>query len=86
MTAPNSNPRQQGDSDLYVEDFLYDLQADPYELTNMIGWESHREVAAVLRERLIKRMVQAGEKAPRVELSPVKKSGQRRVTTAEAHS
>jgi len=36
-------------SDHYTEEFLYDLKADPYELTNLAGCSSHRELANVLR-------------------------------------
>ncbi len=71
-------------SDRYTEEFLYDLYADPNELTNLIGLESHREVAAVLRERLIRRMVAAGEAAPTISSVPVRASGQRRVTREES--
>ena len=37
------------------------LQADPYELTNLAGLESHRRAADVLRERLLRLMGEAGE-------------------------
>jgi arylsulfatase A-like enzyme len=85
MTAPKELGVRQAGSEVYVEDHLYDLQADPYELVNLIGRESHREVAGVLRERLIRRMEQAGEAAPKVELSPDKgRAGQHRVTPEEA--
>jgi arylsulfatase A-like enzyme len=51
-------------SDTYSEHHLYDLENDPHELTNLIELESHRNTAADLRERLIRRMVEAGETAP----------------------
>ena len=51
-------------ADLYEEQYLYDLQADPYELNNLVGHESHREVAQVMRERLLRRMEEAGEARP----------------------
>ena len=54
------------DSDVYVEDFLYDLEADPHERTNLVAAPQWREVRAHLRERLIERMRQAGEAAPRI--------------------
>ena len=69
-----------------MEQFLYDLQADPYELTNLVGLESHQEVAAVMRERLKRRMEEAGETVPEVETAPVRRSGQRRATAEEARS
>ncbi|MBB6734162.1 sulfatase-like hydrolase/transferase [Cohnella zeiphila] len=68
----------------YAEEFLYDLYADPYELTNLAGMESHREVAGKLRERLIRRMTEAGETAPVVEPAASRPSGQRRVDPGEA--
>jgi len=66
VAAPDKDPFEDVGSDAYVEEFLYDLEADPYELTNLIGFESHRKVAEVLRKRLIKRMVEAGEQEPEI--------------------
>ena len=75
--APDLHGWQVGGSDRYVEEYLYDLQADPYELTNLIGVEAFRAVADDLRERLIRRMVEAGEAAPIIEPAPPRPSGQR---------
>lgn len=83
VSVPNSYRIDAPGSDTYVEEFLYDLEADPYELTNLIGLESHREVANRMKERLIKRMVQAGERAPIIQDAPVVQSGQRLVTAEE---
>jgi arylsulfatase A-like enzyme len=76
-----------GSAETYQEDFLYDLQHDPYELTNLIEVKSHRETAEVLRQRLLKRIKQCGEAEP-VILPPAeeKPARQRLVTTEEAHS
>ncbi len=84
VTAPDKNPRVDPGADHYVEEALYDLHADPYELVNLIGLESHQEVSAILRERLLKRMVEAGETAPTIEPVPTRPSGQRYVTEEEA--
>jgi arylsulfatase A-like enzyme len=86
VVAPDKNGNRDPGSDRYAEESLYDLQADPWELTNLIGLESHRETAAVLRERLVRRMVEAGETAPEIEPAPPRPSGQRRVTPEEARS
>lgn len=86
VTAPEKHGARDPGSERYVEEYLYDLEADPYELQNLIGLQSHQEVAAVLRERLIRRMVEAGEPAPEIEPAPVKPSGQRRVSAAEVRS
>jgi arylsulfatase A-like enzyme len=86
VNAPDRSGREHPNADRYVEEFLYDLLVDPYELTNLIGLASHQETAAALRERLIRRMVAAGEAAPMIEPAPVRPSGQRRVSAAEAQS
>ena len=54
------------------------------ELRNLIGVESHRPVADTMAERLVRRMVEAGESAPTIEPAPSQVSGQRRVSEAEA--
>jgi arylsulfatase A-like enzyme len=86
VNAPDRSGREHPNAARYVEEFLYDLQADPYELTNLIGLASHQATAAVLRERLIRRMVAAGEAAPVIEPAPSRPSGQRRVSAVEAQS
>ena len=77
--------RNGASSELYVEEYLYDLLADPYELTNLIGLDSHRQTADVLRNRLLRRMAEAGEApAQIITAAAAGKSGQRRVTEQEA--
>ena len=52
----------------------------PYELQNLVGMSSHKNVAEKMRERLIKRMVEAGDAAPTIEPAPeVSDSVHRRV-------
>ena len=64
------------DADRYVEDCLYDLQADPHELNNIVGKASHAEVASVMRERLLRHMRRAGEAEPEIDLAPPTPAGQ----------
>ena len=70
----------------YHEQYLYDLQADPYELTNLIGLESHREVADIMSQRLLRRMEQINEPPARIVPAPVRGQGQRRVSAVEART
>ena len=70
VVAPNKDGSNDADSDQYVEKYLYDLHVDPYELDNLVGLESHREVAEVMRERLLRRMSEAGERETTIELAP----------------
>ena len=66
VQAPGKVGHDDPDSDYYVEEFLYDLDADPYELSNLASVSSHADVRADLRDRLIRRMVEAGEQAPTI--------------------
>jgi arylsulfatase A-like enzyme len=86
VVAPDADGWADSGADSYVEEHLYDLRSDPYELTNLVGLVSHDEVSAVMRERLIRRMVAAGEAEPFIESAPERSSGQRRVSGEEAHS
>lgn len=83
VKAPEGNGLKDAGSSVYRDDCLYDLLADPYELTNLIGYESHRAVVEHLRSRLVARMVEAGETAPRIEDALSRESGQRFVADEE---
>lgn len=86
VSAPGTDGTRDAGAETYQEEFLYDLRADPYELTNLIGYASHAEAATVLRGRLIRLMIEAGEAAPTIVPAPARPSGQRRVTSAEAQA
>jgi arylsulfatase A-like enzyme len=86
VNAPGRHGAQHAGSDRYIEQYLYDLEADPYELCNLIGMTSHAEVAEIMRQRLLRRMVEAGEEAPDVQTAEVRENGQRRVSPIEARS
>ncbi|MGC9348938.1 MAG: sulfatase-like hydrolase/transferase, partial [Anaerolineae bacterium] len=66
VSAPDKQGGRDPRSDHYVEESLYDLQADPYELHNLIEYDAYDEVKARLRERLLVRMEEAGEERPRI--------------------
>jgi arylsulfatase A-like enzyme len=51
-------------SEHYVERHLYDLRSDPNEIVNLAGRADMKDVSAKLRERLIARIVEAGEPKP----------------------
>lgn len=59
------DPVSQPSADIYQDDCLYDLLADPWELNNLAGFTSHAEVVRVMRERLTRRMVEIGEAPPK---------------------
>lgn len=51
-------------SDVYTEEFLYDLQNDPYERCNLIGNAEYKNICEELSSTLKRRMVEAGEAEP----------------------
>ena len=86
VDAPECHGAQEAGSDRYVEQYLYDLEADPYELCNLIGMTSHKEVARNMKQRLVRRMVEAGEDAPEILPAEIREGRQRRVSPIEARS
>ncbi len=64
VDAPGMSGWEASGADRYAEQYLYDLEADPFELDNLIGNDAFRDVADDLRKRLVARMVRAGESAP----------------------
>ncbi len=69
-TDKNGQPVIAADAETYTEDCLYDLLADPWELTNLIGGDAYADVTADLRQKLLNRMVEAGEQAPKIITAP----------------
>lgn len=53
-------------SALYFEDYLYDLEKDPHEKHNLIKHRAYKEVRNKMRKMLIREMVNAGEKSPKI--------------------
>jgi arylsulfatase A-like enzyme len=88
VVAPDADPIADAGSDRYTEAYLYDLEADPYELTNLVGLPSHRAVSDHLRERLLAWMTIAGEAEPVIEPAVREQGGfgQREIHPAEVYS
>jgi len=85
VAAPGDADDGAGAASRYEEAFLYDLKHDPYELSNLINLDSHSEVRQVMRERLLRRMTEAGESTPTIVEAHTRKAGQRRVKDHEVH-
>jgi arylsulfatase A-like enzyme len=64
--APHRNGGSDPDSDVYVEEFLYDLYADPHEQFNLVTSPAHASVRAEMAARLLRRMLAAGEPEPAI--------------------
>lgn len=69
VVAPDKQGWSDPDSEVYVEQFLYDLHADPHEKHNLVADPQYAAVRAELAERLKRRMGAAGEREP--EIRPV---------------
>ncbi len=54
-------------SDSYVEYMLYDNKADPFQHTNLAGYEQTKQVSAELRQRLLARIEEAGDPRPTID-------------------
>lgn len=87
VTAPDKDAWHDMNSDTYVEQYLYDLQSDPHELRNLVDLPSHEAVRKLMRERLTKRMLEAGEKEAVILPSPNLQTdaGQRKVVAGEEY-
>jgi arylsulfatase A-like enzyme len=86
VVDPDAHPWNDSAGTRYVETALYDLANDPYELRNLAGMSSHRDVAERLRERLVARMVAAGETEPEIVPAPEVDAGAQRRVDPAAHS
>ena len=66
-TGPGKDPertRKDATSDVYEEDFLYDLESDPHERNNLVHRGDLSGIRAELAHTLKKRMAATGEKVP----------------------
>ena len=86
VSDPTQDRIHDSKSDHYIEEFLYDLETDPYELTNLVGLKSHQAVAEKLKERLLNKIEEVEKERPIIESVPLKSSGARKVTDQEVQS
>lgn len=86
VDAPGADAWNDPGADLYTETELYDLAADPYELDNLTGLDSHREVADELRRELLGWLERIEDAKPEIERAAARPSGQRRAESFPAGS
>jgi arylsulfatase A-like enzyme len=67
----------------YIEEELYDLKADPWEMNNLAGYRSHRRVSDIMGARLLRYLNNLGEN---VTIFPAKEieSGQKTISEEES--
>ena len=51
--APDVHGGVAAASDVYADDFLYDMRVDPYQLNNVVADPAYAEIKADLRQRLL---------------------------------
>ncbi len=69
---------------VFHEACLYDSLADPWQLENLINHDGYSEVRKVMRKRLKRRMVEAGEPEPEIiEAEQKMPKGMRRISETE---
>ena len=64
--APGINGGAAAAADLYADDFLYDLEKDPYELTNLIQDPAYTKIKLDLRNRLLAWIKEAENATPQI--------------------
>ena len=77
VDAPDADPTGDPAADVYEERFLYDLEADPYELENLVGMDAYADVAADLRARLLAHVAEVEGRTPGIRPAPPRASEQR---------
>ncbi|MFF4712998.1 sulfatase-like hydrolase/transferase [Streptomyces eurythermus] len=75
--GPESDPWREAAADHYRETELYDLAADPYELDNLIGLDSHASVRDELRAELLRLLDLVEGASPEITPSPARSVPQR---------
>ncbi len=62
--APGVNGGEAASSDVYADDFLYDMEKDPYQLNNVVDNPDYADVKADMRKRLLDWIEKAEGKRP----------------------
>ncbi|MGI6233937.1 MAG: sulfatase-like hydrolase/transferase [Christensenellales bacterium] len=62
--APGIHGFARADAEIYADDFLYDMQADPHQLKNVVHDPAYREIKTDLRARLLEMIDEAEGKRP----------------------
>ncbi|NEA46927.1 sulfatase-like hydrolase/transferase [Streptomyces sp. SID10815] len=74
---PDADPWREPAADRYRETELYDLDADPYELDNLIGLDAYRRVADELRGELAGWLARVEGAQPAIEAAAARTRAQR---------
>ncbi len=67
VSAPEKNGGKDSAAEVYVEEYLYDLEDDPHQRNNLVAAPAYTDTRCELAARLSARMTAAGEEPPRIE-------------------
>ena len=67
MRAPYKVNYIHSESEIYIEDFLYDLENDIHERNNLADHPDYEEVRNELSGILKRKMVEVGEELPKID-------------------
>jgi len=70
VRAPEKDGMNDSHSNVYIEDFLYDLKVDPYEKVNLVGRPQYRGITDQLREKLKTKILEIEEKESEIKKAP----------------
>ncbi|ORT52275.1 hypothetical protein ST37_02800 [Vibrio sp. qd031] len=68
VSAPDVSGISVKDHDVYKEEFLYNLEDDPYQLNNVVSDSRYAKVKAELRQKLLDKIKQIEDKEPEIEV------------------
>jgi arylsulfatase A-like enzyme len=86
VSDPDTGGRDAPNSEVYHEEFLYDLLHDPYEQTNLIHSDAHEGVIERMKQRLLTNIRAIEGYQPRIVSAERSRFGQRHVSEDEARS
>ncbi|MBD3256390.1 MAG: sulfatase-like hydrolase/transferase [Candidatus Lokiarchaeota archaeon] len=66
IKAPRKNGFLYAKSDVYVEEYLYDLENDIYEKHNLVDDPDYADIRKELASKLIEKMIEIGEPKPKI--------------------
>lgn len=85
FNRPGDRIPENSSTGIYRESELYDLDNDPYELRNLAGLDSYRDISDRLKQRLLKRILSVEGETPKI-VDAEKRSGGQAILPANQMS
>jgi arylsulfatase A-like enzyme len=85
VEATDLDASRESYADTYREAYLYDLKSDPYELRNLIGYDSHRDVTGAMQKELRSWIKTVENRTCKIIPAETVSGGQRRVAEEDIY-